>query len=100
MLGSRQPDVYGRETLADIEKSCRRHAKTLGLAAECRQSNREGEMVGWIQAVRGGHHGVVVPPGAYSQPSIALMDGHRPRVATGKNVSVRLEPSVWRVRKQ
>src|SRR3546814_15226379 len=74
MLGSRQPDVYGRETLADIEKSCRRHAKTLGLTAECRQSNSEGELVGWIQAARGGPHGLVVNPSASSHPSIAILD--------------------------
>src|SRR3546814_16153326 len=74
MRGRRQPGVYGRETLADIEKSCRRHAKTLGLSAECCQWNSEGELVGWIQAARGGHHGIVVNPGAYSHTSIAIMD--------------------------
>lgn len=74
MLGSRQPDVYGRETLADVEKSCRRHAKSLGLTADCRQSNSEGELVGWIQTARGGHDGIIVNPGAYSHTSIAIMD--------------------------
>src|SRR3546814_8068766 len=74
MLGSRQPDVYGRETLADVEKSCRRHAKSRGLAAECRQSNSEGELVGWIQGARGRHDGIIINPGAYSHTSIAIMD--------------------------
>jgi 3-dehydroquinate dehydratase-2 len=74
MLGSRQPDVYGRETLADIEKSCRRHGKDLGLNVDCRQSNSEGELVGWIQDARNGHDGIVINPGAYSHTSIAIMD--------------------------
>src|SRR3546814_6910668 len=74
MLGSRQPDVYGRETLADVEKSCRRNAKSRGLAAECRQSNSEGELVGWIQGARGSHDGIIINPGAYSHTSIAIMD--------------------------
>ena len=74
MLGSRQPDVYGRETLADIEKSCRQHGKTLGLTVDCRQSNGEGELVSWIQEARKAHNGIVINPGAYSHTSIAIMD--------------------------
>ncbi len=74
MLGSRQPDVYGRETLADIEKSCRRHGKDRGLNVDCRQSNSEGELVGWIQDARNAHDGIVINPGAYSHTSIAIMD--------------------------
>lgn len=74
MLGSRQPDVYGRETLADIEESCRRHAASRGLSAECRQSNSEGELVGWIQGARESHDGIIINPGAYSHTSIAIMD--------------------------
>ena len=74
MLGSRQPDVYGRESLDDIEKSCLRHGKDLGLDVDCRQSNSEGELVGWIQAAREGHGGIVINPGAYSHTSIAIMD--------------------------
>ncbi|MGF1591646.1 MAG: type II 3-dehydroquinate dehydratase [Kiloniellaceae bacterium] len=74
MLGSRQPDVYGRESLSDIEESCRRHGKDLGLDVDCRQSNSEGELVGWIQDARQGHDGIVINPGAYSHTSIAIMD--------------------------
>lgn len=74
MLGTRQPEVYGRETLADVETACQRHAKSLGLAADCRQSNSEGELVGWIQDARSGHAGIIVNPGAYSHTSIAIMD--------------------------
>lgn len=74
MLGSRQPDVYGRESLADIEKRCRQHAKSLGLTVECHQSNGEGELVGWIQDARKDCSGIVINPGAYSHTSIAIMD--------------------------
>lgn len=74
MLGTRQPEVYGRETLADVETACRRHAKTLGLDADCRQSNSEGELVTWIQDARGSHAGIIVNPGAYSHTSVAIMD--------------------------
>ncbi|MGD1878926.1 MAG: type II 3-dehydroquinate dehydratase [Kiloniellaceae bacterium] len=74
MLGSRQPDVYGRESLSDVEDSCRRHGKGLGLGIDCRQSNSEGELVGWIQDARNSHDGIVINPGAYSHTSIAIMD--------------------------
>ncbi|HMA13776.1 MAG: type II 3-dehydroquinate dehydratase [Bacteroidota bacterium] len=74
MLGTRQPEVYGRETLADVETACRRHAKSLGLDADCRQSNSEGELVTWIQDARGSHAGIIVNPGAYSHTSVAIMD--------------------------
>jgi 3-dehydroquinate dehydratase-2 len=74
MLGTRQPEVYGRETLADIEESCRRHGNSRGLAVDCRQSNSEGELVSWIQGARGSHDGIIINPGAYSHTSIAIMD--------------------------
>lgn len=74
MLGSRQTDVYGRETLSDIEESCHRHGQSLGLETDCRQSNSEGQLVDWIQAARKDHSGIVINPGAYSHTSIAIMD--------------------------
>lgn len=74
MLGSRQPDVYGRETLADVEESCSRHGRSLSLEVDCRQSNSEGQLVDWIQEARKGHSGVIINPGAYSHTSIAIMD--------------------------
>ena len=74
MLGSRQPDVYGRESLSDVENSCRQHGKGLGLGIDCRQSNSEGELVGWIQDARNSHDGIIINPGAYSHTSIAIMD--------------------------
>lgn len=74
MLGSRQPDVYGRESLSDIEEGCRRRGQELGMSVECRQSNGEGQLVDWIQAARESHDGLIINPGAYSHTSIAIMD--------------------------
>ena len=74
MLGTRQPEIYGAVTLADIEAACEKHAQDLGLAAECRQSNSEGELVGWIQAARSDAQAVIINPGGYSHTSVAILD--------------------------
>ncbi len=74
MLGTRQPEIYGAATLADIEAACDSRAKDLGLAVEFRQSNSEGELVGWIQAARGTAQAVVINPAGYSHTSVAILD--------------------------
>lgn len=74
MLGLRQPEIYGRATLADIERLCRRRARDLGLRVECRQSDAEHELIGWIHRARGRASGIVINAGAYTHTSIALMD--------------------------
>ncbi len=74
MLGTRQPEVYGTATLADIEAACQARAPALGLAVECRQSNSEGELIGWIQAARNEAQAVIINPGAYSHTSVAILD--------------------------
>ncbi|MFD2235579.1 type II 3-dehydroquinate dehydratase [Phaeospirillum tilakii] len=74
MLGTRQPETYGRETLADIEHQCRAHAEGLGLTVEFRQSNHEGELVTWIQQARGRAAGLILNAGAYTHTSVALLD--------------------------
>lgn len=74
LLGRREPEVYGRTTLADIEVMCREEAARLGLAIECRQSNGEGELVSWVQEVPGRFSGLILNAGAYSHTSIALLD--------------------------
>jgi 3-dehydroquinate dehydratase-2 len=74
LLGLREPEVYGRTTLADIEQRCIAEGKRLGLAVECRQSNIEGELVTWVQQARGAQAGLVINPGAYTHTSIALLD--------------------------
>jgi len=73
LLGERDPDVYGAETLADVEERCRRCADGLGFDVDCRQSNREGEIVEMLHDVR--HHaGVVINAGAYTHTSVAIRD--------------------------
>lgn len=74
MLGSRDPALYGRDSLADIEKACRQHAGEIGLAVDFRQSNHEGELVTWIQEARGRTAGLIINAGAYSHSSIAILD--------------------------
>ena len=74
LLGTRQPDIYGRETLRDIEAACSARAAQLGLAVDFRQSNLEGELVGWIQEARGKAAGIVLNAGAYSHTSVAILD--------------------------
>lgn len=74
LLGTRQPDVYGHTTLADVEASCRAHATTLGLDVVFEQSNHEGAMIDHIHAAKGQHAGIVINAGAYTHTSIALMD--------------------------
>lgn len=74
MLGLREPAIYGRTSLADIEDDCAERGRALGLDVECRQSNSEGELVGWIQEARSAHDAIIINPGAYSHTSIALLD--------------------------
>ncbi|HYB69931.1 MAG TPA: type II 3-dehydroquinate dehydratase [Candidatus Bathyarchaeia archaeon] len=75
LLGTREPAVYGRVTLAEVNRAVQRHASARGTRVVCRQSNHEGELVDWIQAAeREGFRGVVFNPGALSHYSIALRD--------------------------
>lgn len=74
MLGTREPEVYGRRTLADVDAMCREQAQRLGLVVTCRQSNHEGELVDWVQGARGVHDALIVNAGAYTHTSIALRD--------------------------
>jgi len=74
MLGVRQPEIYGRETLSDIEAACRTRAATIGFEIDFRQSNIEGELVEWIQQARGRVAGIVINAAAYTHTSVALLD--------------------------
>ncbi|HEU0070761.1 MAG TPA: type II 3-dehydroquinate dehydratase [Alphaproteobacteria bacterium] len=74
LLGSREPEIYGSETLADIAKLCAAAGKRLGLAVDFRQSNSESELVGWIQEARGKKAGILINAGAYTHTSVALLD--------------------------
>lgn len=75
LLGTREPEIYGSETLKDIESSLSAQAKTLGYALVCKQSNVEGELVTFIQEARStGSLGIIINPAAYTHTSIAIMD--------------------------
>jgi 3-dehydroquinate dehydratase-2 len=74
MLGVREPEKYGTATLDDVESLCAEAAEDLGLAIDFRQSNLEGELVGWIQECRGRAHGIVINPAGYTTTSVAILD--------------------------
>lgn len=74
LLGSREPEVYGKETLDDVRARCERKAKALGFQVEFRQSNHEGELVAWIQEARTEGAGLIVNAGAFTHTSIAMLD--------------------------
>lgn len=74
LLGTRQPEIYGSTTLADVEALCRAAGDRLSLAIDFRQSNHEGVLIDWIHEARGRHAGIVINAGAYTHTSVALMD--------------------------
>jgi 3-dehydroquinate dehydratase II len=74
MLGLREPDVYGKETLASLEERCRARGQALGLEISFRQSNIEGELVSWIQEARNAASGIILNAAAYTHTSIAIHD--------------------------
>jgi len=75
LLGIREPEKYGRATLADVEKLCADSAKRFGLEIVFRQSNREGELIDWIQeAYAKDAAAIVINPAGYTTTSIAIMD--------------------------
>ncbi len=74
MLGTREPEIYGKTTLAEIDAACRAHAESLGLKADCRQSNDEAELIGWIQGANRVNCAIIINAGAYTHTSIALLD--------------------------
>ena len=73
-LGTRQPEIYGSETLEDVETACRALGAELDLDVVCRQSNHEGEIVEIIHAARGEMLGIGINAGAYTHTSIAILD--------------------------
>ena len=74
MLGLRQPHLYGSATLDDVESLCAETADRLGLAIDFRQTNGEGELIGWVQEMRGRAAAILINPAGYTTTSIALMD--------------------------
>ena len=74
LLGKRQPDIYGHETLADVERDCRALASELGLELRFHQSNREYEIIDWIHDARDTAAGLVINPAAFTHTSVAVLD--------------------------
>lgn len=74
LLGQREPAIYGRETLADVEAMCREAGAGLGLAIRFHQSNREYELIDWIHEARTDGAGIVINPAAFSHTSVAILD--------------------------
>ncbi|GGL69045.1 type II 3-dehydroquinate dehydratase [Wenxinia marina] len=74
MLGTRQPEVYGHDTLDDVERLCRETAAPLGVEIDFRQSNSESEIIGWIQSARTGADAILINPAGFTSTSIAILD--------------------------
>ncbi|MXN63936.1 type II 3-dehydroquinate dehydratase [Stappia sp. GBMRC 2046] len=74
LLGKRQPEIYGYETLADVAANCRKVGEEFSLDCDFRQSNHEGELVDWIHEAREDAAGIIINPGAYSHTSVAIYD--------------------------
>lgn len=74
LLGKRQPHIYGHETLADVERDCRRTAADLGQEIRFHQSNREYEIIDWIHEAREDGQGIVINPAAFTHTSVAILD--------------------------
>jgi 3-dehydroquinate dehydratase-2 len=74
MLGVREPEVYGTETLSDLKSRTEKAAAAHGLKIEFRQSNVEGEIVNWVQEARGKANGIIINAGAYTHTSVAILD--------------------------
>ena len=75
LLGRREPEIYGRGTLTDLESACARYGDEAGVPVRCHQSNHEGELLGWLHgAADEGATGLVLNMGAYTHTSVALRD--------------------------
>jgi 3-dehydroquinate dehydratase-2 len=74
MLGKREPEIYGAASLDDIERACKADGKRLGLSVDFRQTNREGELVDWIQEAGDKAQALIINAGAYTHTSVALLD--------------------------
>lgn len=74
LLGLRQPEIYGRETLEDVANACGALAEDLGLGIRFHQSNHEGVLIDWIHEARGQGAGIIINPGAFTHTSVAILD--------------------------
>ena len=91
LLGTREPEKYGHSTLADVEKLCRDTAARFGIEVVCRQSNKEGELVDWIQEAHAKKAaGIVINPAGYTTTSIAIMDALLAVQATVPSIEIHM----------
>jgi 3-dehydroquinate dehydratase II len=91
LLGTREPEKYGRATLVEVEKLCAETAKRFGLDVVCRQSNKEGELVDWIQEAHAKKAaGIVINAAGYTTTSIAIMDALLAVQATVPSVEIHI----------
>ena len=74
LLGLREPGIYGQETIAGLEARCAAKAKSLGLQIIFRQTNTEGELIGWVHEARGNASGIIINGAGYTHTSVALHD--------------------------
>ena len=74
LLGTREPEIYGRETLEDVADACSALAEELGLSIRFHQSNHEGALVDWIHQARNEGSGIIINPAAYTHTSVAILD--------------------------
>jgi 3-dehydroquinate dehydratase II len=74
LLGTREPHIYGSQTLADIIQDCQQLAASLSITITAKQSNHEGELVEWIQEARKYADGIIINAGAYTHTSVAIRD--------------------------
>ena len=74
LLGQRQPEIYGRDTLDDISETCKKVAVAQGMTLKAFQSNSEGQLIDWVHEARQNADAIIINPGAYSHTSIALLD--------------------------
>ena len=74
LLGQRQPEIYGRDTLDDITETCKKVAVAQGMTLKAFKSNSEGQLIDWVHEARQNADAIIINPGAYSHTSIALLD--------------------------
>lgn len=74
LLGQREPEIYGDETLADLRGQCQNEAERLGLSLRFEQSNHEGALIDWIQDARDEAGGIIINPAAFTHTSVAILD--------------------------
>ena len=74
LLGAREPEIYGHQTLEDVRRLCEARASALGREVVFRQSNHEGELIDWIQEARTAASAIVINPAGYGHTSVAILD--------------------------